>query len=361
MSVRDGILVGMWSGREVALLRIVAQGLAGPRRASPLEVVRHLGAAQAQDLPGALTSVALRVAGGTRAGVVAALDAGELVRSWPMRGTLHLVPGADLGWMLAVTSPRRVHTGGARRRQLGIDDATIATAREIALEVVSGRAVSRSELLGAWSAAGLGSHPQAGIHLLGQLCQEALLVLGPMQGTEQLIVLLHEHVPEHHELDREDGLAELARRFFTSHGPCTERDLARWGSLTLADTRVGIEGARAHLASIQVEGTEHLMAPDLPDLLAEHRAQARRLMLLPGFDELVLGYADRSFLVPPAHAEVIVPGNNGMFRPTMVKNGVVIGTWKRPSASRPRFEPEPLGDFGPRLRAAAERAFAELP
>lgn len=351
----------MSSKAELALLRIVAQRLAGPRLASAGEAVAHLGAVQGQDLPGALTSVALRVAGGTRAQVVAALDSGQIVRSWPMRGTLHLVPGPDLGWMLRVTAPRMIHTGATRRRELGIDEATIEAARQIAVDVVSGHAVPRKALLTAWSEAGLGAHAQAGVHLLGQLCQEALLVLGPMSGTEQLVVLLAEHVPDRVELAREEGLVELARRFFTSHGPSTERDLARWGSINLGDARVGIAGARADLESIEIGGIEHLMAPGLPDLLAEHRAEARRMMLLPGFDELLLGYADRSFVVPPAHAEAIVPGNNGVFRPSIIENGTAIGTWRRPSASRPRFEPEPFGALGPRLRGAAERVFAELP
>lgn len=351
----------MWPTPELALLRIVAQRLAGPRLATAADAVRHLGAVQGQDLPGALTSVALRVAGGTREQVVAALASGQIVRSWPMRGTLHLVPGPDLGWMLAVTAPRMIHTGAARRQQLGIDESTIEAAREIAVEVVRGRAVPRKELLGAWSQAGLGAHPQAGVHLLGQLCQEALLVLGQMSGNEQLVVLLAEHVPEPVERERADGLVELARRYFTSHGPATERDLARWASLNLGDARAGIAGARAELECLEVDGVEHLMAPGLPDLLAEHRAEARRMMLLPGFDELILGYADRSFIVPPAHAEAIVPGNNGMFHPSIIKNGQVIGTWRRPGTTRPRFEPEPFGAFGPRLHAAAERTFAELP
>ena len=85
---------------ELSLLRMAAQRLVGPRAATPLDAVRWLTAVQGQDLPGALTSVALRTAGGTRAAVTAALDAGEVVGSWPMRGTLHLVAADDLPWML---------------------------------------------------------------------------------------------------------------------------------------------------------------------------------------------------------------------------------------------------------------------
>lgn len=351
----------MWLQRDVALLRIVAQRLAGSRFAEPVAAVRHLGAAQGQDLPGALISVALRVDGGTREGVIAALDSGGIVRSWPMRGTLHLVPGVDLRWMLAITAPRMLRSASARRRELGIDDATRERAGEVAHGLVTGRALRRAELFEAWAEAGLLHHAQTGSHLLAELCQTARLVLGPLRGTEQLIAVLDEHVPHHVDLDREAGLAELARRFLTSHGPATDRDLARWASLTLTDARAGIEGARSHLEGIEIDGVEHLMAPGLPDLLAAHRAEARQMMLLPGFDELVLGYVDRSHLVPRAHLDRVVPGKNGMFRPTMIKNGAAIGTWQRPTRSGGRFEPEPFGTFGPRLQASAARAFAALP
>ncbi|WP_345712808.1 DNA glycosylase AlkZ-like family protein, partial [Kineococcus glutinatus] len=109
---------------QVALLRIVAQRLAGPRCPDPAAAVRWLGAAQGQDLPGALTSVALRTADRGRAPVEAALAAGEVVRSWPMRGTLHLVPAAVLGWLLSLTGARLLAGAARRRAGLGLDDAT---------------------------------------------------------------------------------------------------------------------------------------------------------------------------------------------------------------------------------------------
>ena len=112
---------------EVALLRLVAQRIAGPRSETPAEAVRRLGAMQGQDLPGALLSTALRTAEGTRADVEAALDSGEIVRSWPMRGTLHLVAAEDLHWLIGLLGPRVLAGSPARRAQLGITDEASAT------------------------------------------------------------------------------------------------------------------------------------------------------------------------------------------------------------------------------------------
>ncbi|CAM3518115.1 winged helix DNA-binding domain-containing protein [Occultella aeris] len=371
----------MLTRRDLALLRLLAQRLAGPRLATPAEAVRHLGAAQAQDLPGALTSIALRVDGGTRQGVAAALAAGLVVRSWPMRGTLHLVPAEDLGWMLAITAPRMIAGAARRRTELGITDAVLDRAREVALGALAdeparparlaladGEATTppaglrRADLFGLWDAAGLLVQSQTAVHLLGQLCQETTLVLGPMAGTEQLVVGYEDWVPEPVRLDRDQGLAEWARRYLRSHGPATDRDLARWASLTLTDARAGLAAVRSEFTAVDVDGTEHLMDPALPDLLAGHGADARRLRLLPGFDEFVLGYADRTFTVPKEFEDRIVPGGNGMFRSTVVKAGQVIATWKRAgTGAKARIDPEPFASLGARDLAIIQRRFAELP
>jgi Winged helix DNA-binding domain len=113
---------------------------------------------------------------------------------------------------------------------------------------------------------------------------------------------------------------------------------------------------------VEVDGREHLMSPETPELLAEHRADAERLLLLPGFDELVLGYADRSCTVPPEFADRIVPGNNGVFRPTVVVAGRVLGTWRwTGTGARRRLDAEPFTAFPDDVAAALPEAAAALP
>src|SRR4051794_41285707 len=142
---------------EVALLRLVAQRIAGPPHDSAADTVRWLTAVQAQDHPGALTSVALRTRDGTRDGVVAALDAGEVVRSWPMRGTLHLVAAEDLGWLMQLLSPRVVAGAAKRRERLELTEADAERARESAVGGLSGGGRMRRGALGARLAAGGGA------------------------------------------------------------------------------------------------------------------------------------------------------------------------------------------------------------
>jgi hypothetical protein len=348
---------------DLALLRLVAQRLAGPPLPTPGAAVRRLTCVQAQELPGALTSVALRTAERSRAAVEAALDAGEVVRSWPMRGTLHLVAAEDLPWLLALLGPRVLAGAAQRRAALGLTEAEVERARGVVTGALAGGGrAGRRELLAAVTDGGVATTGQRGYHLLWYLAQTGTLCLGPTRDGEQLFVLLDEWVPAPRRLDGEEALAELALRFFTGHGPATVADLARWAGLPVRDVRAGLGPVRDRLAALTVDGREHLMAPETPDLLAAHGADARRLLLLPGFDEFVLGYADRSCAVPPEHADRIVPGRNGVFRPTVVAGGRVVGTWRwTGTGARRRLDAEPFTAFDDDVAAALPEVAAALP
>ena len=348
---------------EVGLLRLVAQRLAGPRPATVLEAVGRLTAVQGQDFPGALTSVALRTEGRRRADVEAALNAGEIVRSWPMRGTLHLVAAADLPWMTALLGPRVLAGAPARRTQLGITDADIEKSRLLAVDaLVGGGRLRRAEILAALADGGVDIAGQRGYHLLWYLSQSGTLCLGPVEDGEQRFVLLDEWIPDPQVLEPEAALAELAGRFFRGHGPATVQDLARWAGLRITEARAGLAAARADLAQLEVDGVEYFLDPETADLLSACRAEARGLFLLPGFDEFVLGYGDRTAVLDPQFAGQIVPGNNGMFRPTVVRGGRIVGTWKWTGKGAKRtLTAAPFTSFPASVTATIERAAARLP
>ena len=327
---------------SLGLQRLAALRLVGERCAGPAEAAAWLGCAQGQDLPGVLESIALRTVSGSVDEVRAAFDEGRLVRSWPMRGTLHVVAAEDLAWMLPLGTPRPLAAAAQRRGGLGLTDATIERAGEVAAEVLRGGGRrTRAELIACWAEAGLDLASSRGYHTLAVLCQRGLLVQGPFadprdteqtgehadrgarpSAKEQAFVLLDEWVPEPRRLGREEALAEWARRFFRSHGPADRKDLARWTGIPAADVTTAIDGARDDL--VETDGRLH--DPATPDRLAAADDPGAEL-LLPGFDEFVLGYADRSQVLDPEHADRICPGNNGIFRPTIVRDGQVVGTW----------------------------------
>jgi hypothetical protein len=317
--------------RRLTALRLAAQRIRASDLATPAAVVRWMLAMQAQDLPGAKWSVGLRSPGSTEAAVEAACDAGEIVRSWPMRGTLHFVPGEDLGWMLELTTPRSVRSVAARRAILAITERDIERAREVAVTSLAGdRRLSREALLAAIAAGGVHTGGQRGYHFLWYLAQTGTLVLGPAEGRQQTFVLLDEWVRTPRRLERDEALAEIAVRYFRSHGPATVGDLARWSGLTVADVRRGLAVGGDALTTVEIDDVTFQLAPET----LEAAPAAADVHLLPGFDEYLLGYRDRSAALAPEHADAIVPGGNGMFKPTIVVDGEVVGTWKRSVRAR---------------------------
>ncbi|WP_051214821.1 winged helix DNA-binding domain-containing protein [Granulicoccus phenolivorans] len=315
---------------EVSLARIVAQRLARNPAATPGETIAWLGCLQAQDLPGALTSLALRTEA-TDQQVVDAFNDATVVRSWPMRGTLHLVHGADVGWMSEVTAPRMDAKAAKRRQNLGIDEAMIERAGALVESAYAEVGpLTRSEIVSLWEPDGFSEVAGRAYHLLHLLCYRGLLVQGPLRGREQCFVTQADWITEPRvPADREQALAWWATAYFRSHGPATIKDFTRWTDLTTKDARLGIAAAGAALLARRIDGVEHWMDPALPDRLAEHREQAGRVLLLPGFDELILGYRDRSATVAPEHEQFLAPGGNGVFRPTVISAGRVVGTWRR--------------------------------
>ncbi|MEP6478767.1 MAG: winged helix DNA-binding domain-containing protein [Rhodoglobus sp.] len=312
----------MGLNREIAALRLSAQRIAEPDFTSAGDVVRWMFAMQAQDFPGVKWSVGLRFPGSTDAAVERAIASRELVRSWPMRGTLHLIAGEDLGWTLALTGPRLVQGTTTRRAQLGISNEDLVVVRSVAEQALAGGTLERGELLAAFERAGQPTGAQRGYHLLLHLAITRVIVFGPVAGKQHTFALLDEWVPNARALDREESLGEFALRYFTSHGPATERDFAWWASLTLTEARTAIAVAGVRLERREIDGIVYRLAHGLePARDAVH--------LLPGFDEFLLGYQDRSAALPQEYADRIVPGNNGVFQPTIVSNGRVVGTWRR--------------------------------
>src|SRR4051794_10410187 len=207
-------MTALLSLAEVAGMRAAAQGLLpGPPR-SPASTATAMLALQAQDFAGGLWAVAVRDrAEETRADLEAALNAGALVRSWPMRGTLHLTTPGDLRPLLAVTADRAVSAARGRRAQLGLETADFERGRELATELLAGRqARTRTDLMSAIADRGLDTSGQRGAHLLGWLSQTGVTCLGPMVGKQQGIVLLDEWAPGSAP-EREAALREAVVRY----------------------------------------------------------------------------------------------------------------------------------------------------
>lgn len=310
---------------DIARLRLSNQRIGSSTLATPGDVVGWMGAVQAQDYLGALWAVGLRMAGGaTQSLVERALAEGSIVRTWPMRGTLHFVAAQDVRWMLRLMATRVIARHAARlRREHGIDDAVYARARELFIQALEGgRRLVRDAMYQVLEAGGVSTRGQRGIHILGTLAQEGLLCFGPREGKQQTFVLLDEWIPRSRELEKDEALAELAARYFTSHGPAKLQDFVWWSGLTVAEAKAGLEMAGPRLAREVVESQPYWFPPSSP---AREEATAH---LLPAFDEYTVAYKDRGAVLDPAQTRKLNAGG-GMLNPAIVIGGQVVGTWKR--------------------------------
>lgn len=164
-----------------------------------------------------------------------------------------------------------------------------------------------------------------------------LIVFGPRDGTQQTFVLFGEWLPDAPCLPRDDSLALIVRRYFVGHAPASAKDFAGWSGLTSADTKAGLAANVDTLVAETIAGVTYWMPRERAGALATFDASASarpaspspNVHLLPGFDQYLLGYKDRSAVLHADHSERIVPGGNGMFKPTVVIGGQVAGTWKR--------------------------------
>jgi hypothetical protein len=336
---------------DIPTLRLHAQGIVRPRFSTAEAIVTHLGAVQAQDYPGALWSIGLRIPGATRADVEQAILDRTIVRTWPMRGTLHFVPAPDARWMLDLMAPRIMKGAEGRHRQLELDDAAFARSRAIIAKAMAREPVmTRRAIFDTLQKGGIATTGQRGIHIRQRLSMECTLCYGPHSEKQPTFALFDEWIATSRRLDRDEALQTLAERFFTSHGPATVRDFTWWTGLTVADSKRALHLAQPRLERLAGGDTEMWMAAERE--VAEPMDQ--RAHLLPGFDEFMLGYKDRSAALVARHASRIVPGANGMFLSTMVLDGMVRGTWRR--AAGAKSVSIALAPFA-RLSAAERREF----
>jgi len=327
MPVQRRLSTHLPRGRAIRLAaqRLRQQRIGHNPFVSAADTVRWFGAVQAQDYLGSLWAVGLRTRGATENSVERAISERQIVRTWPLRGTLHLVAAEDARWMLDLCGPRTLARNTPRlKREYGIDTRLVANSRKVLSDALrGGNCLPRPELYRRLDHAGIATKASRGLHLLWWLAHEGLICVGPRDGKQQTFVLMDEWLPATPPRSREESLAELARRYFTSHGPATVRDFAWWSGLTATEAAIALESVARELVAATIDKQIYWHAP----VDATTRA-ARGCHLLPAYDEYTVAYQDRSAIMTSKVAARADSGH-GIFYPPIVIDGQVAGTWSR--------------------------------
>lgn len=354
---------------DVLRLRMFALGLSDTSWPRTLEastcaqriagVAHRMLALQGQDWRSARWALGSRAPGATVADVEAAFAERRIVRSWPMRGTVHVVAAEDIGWMQQAANHRVLAGAPKRRAFLGMSDAALERLVDtslLALDESGPAGLDRDGLARAWTEAGIDWQNNWRYHVIWWICQNGLATFGPIgRAGEPLLVRTENWIEQPRALSGESALRELATRYARARGPFRVKDLAWWTGLTVTEARSGITAAFDSGALVQtlardaagdpVRGAAGTLWVD-PELLesAAREAPLPEWRLLAAFDEHLLGYTDRSAQLDQQHFDRIVPGRNGMFLSTVVNHGRVAGTWKRRRTKAGGLEIAPLPD-----------------
>lgn len=310
---------------RIALQRLANQRLVSTEFTSPAGVVAWLGAVQSQDYPAGKWAVAQRTTGLDDADLDRAFAAGEILRTHVMRPTWHFVTTADIRWMLKLTAPRIHATMAQYLRRQNLDSTTLArTGDLLATTLRDGKQLTRAEIATVMEEAGLNTNDLFRLGLILMHAElEGVICSGAMRGKQHTYALLDDRAPKARTLSRDEALAELALRYFTSHGPAQIKDYIWWSGLAAADARAGLDLVKDKLAEETFAGQVYWFDPASPAF----DAALPTVHLLPNYDEYIVGYTDRTAVHEP---EFKVEARGGpLFSHTVIVNGRLAGIWKR--------------------------------
>jgi len=305
--------------------RLINQQLAGTSFNTVKELVGWMGAMQAQDYNQAKWALGVRLPHLKGKEIETAFNQGEILRTHLMRPTWHFVSSDDIYWMLELTSPQIKAALNSRHRELELTETEVRKSQEILEKALStNKSMAREELINELRNEGIQTDLQRASHFMLRAEIDGLICSGVIKGKKQTYALLSERVPKKKSLSKEEALAKLAKRYFTSHGPATLPDFVWWSNLSVANARQGLEMNKPDLNSttIALETYWFVNPVDISKTLTDS------VYLLPAFDEFLISYKNRSAVITAEdHKKAI--SDNGIFRPVVLVNGQISGLWKR--------------------------------
>ncbi|GAA1832311.1 winged helix DNA-binding domain-containing protein [Actinomadura chokoriensis] len=323
--------------------------------ASAVEVVRRLAGVQAQVASAGELAVAVRQAAPERGAVPKALlDERTLVKTWAMRGTLHLLPADDAAAYLALCSTVRQWEKPSWQRNFGATPADLeALAEATTTALAGGAALTREELTEA-VVEETGSHHLTEVlgsgwgTLLKPLAWWGVLCYGPSQGTRVTFTAPERWLPGWTGLPPlEDAARTVIRAYLGAHGPATPEMFDNWLMRKMnrkKDVRGWFAAAEDGLSTVEVDGVQmYVLDEHRDELLATEPSASVRL--LGGFDQYVLGAGTGATYLVPAEHRTKVSRTAGWISPVVLHGGRVAGVWeaKNGDLAVTQFEDVPAG------------------
>lgn len=315
--------------------RLLSHQLTAPASRTPRYIVARMGAVQAQDFSMAQWAIGLR-AGCTKNSVEEAYNRGDMLRTHVLRPTWHLVTPENIRWMLALSSAHIKSSTRSRDVDLEITEALYDKSNAVIAKALEGnKQLTRDELTVELKRAGIAVNTARVVHFLMRAEADSLICSGAMRGKTHTYALLDERVPETSPLDADEALARLAQIYFGSHAPATIHDFVWWSGLPITKARTAIDAAKAHLIPESIDDQTYYFA-NPPEHIPINDESVH---LLPAYDEYIIAYRDRRCILPAAERHKAI-SSNGVFRPVILHNGQIVGTWKKGCTKKTSVRPD---------------------
>lgn len=310
---------------EISKLRLQNQKIDTTTFTKANDVVSWMGAMQAQDYAMSKWAIGQRMVSAKDKIIEEALDDALIIRTHLLRPTWHIVSAEDIYWMLELTAPRIKSSMKSRDKELGLTTEVYTKSFGLLEKMfLDGTYLNREQISGILNAANIKTDENRLSHILMNAELEKLICSGRRTGNKLTYGLLSERVPVRKAFIKDDALAELAKRYFTSHGPATLKDFTWWSGLSVTDATKALESVKPDFISETVGHENYWMKTESLNM----NRSGKSVHLLPAFDEFLISYRDRNASIELVHNSKAI-SNNGIFYPVIVINGQVAGTWKR--------------------------------
>jgi len=312
--------------KDILKERLLNQHILGTLFEKPDDMVRWMGAVQAQNFLGSLWAIGIRVKNAQEPDIEHAIADKTLVRTWLLRGTLHFVAVEDIKWILDLVAPRIIASNAnLLKTNFKLDNNEFKRIKKVIVSTLEGgQSLTGDKIYSELEKASISTSSLRGLHILHCLALEGLICFGAREGKQQTFLLLDEWLPNTKSMGHDKALGELARRYFTSHGPATIQDFRWWSGLRDADARTALDTIKSQLLSEDIDNQTYWFQSFKETEDNKYPVS----QLLPNFDEYFIGYKDRNNLVNGIYTKEFNI-NDFIFNSNIILNGEIVGAWKR--------------------------------
>lgn len=307
-------------------IRLLNQQLIAPQFKTPTEVVSHMGAMQAQEYRMMRWAVEMRTMKPSHKAFKEAYDSGRIIRLHLMRGTWQLVTAEDYWPFITLCAPKAIAVtkGWMSSNRISIPEEELYRIRDILAQTADDKgSATKEDFVQALAERDISMDDHRLSYHIRMAEFSGTLCSGDLLPTKATYALSTEKIgPRPAQIDRDEALMRFTRKYFQSRQPATLEDFVWWSGLNVSDCRKGIALLGDSMHKERWKGRDFY----LTDNCRTRGFRTGKLLLIPPYDEYLIGYKSRDIVLPQEHRHR-AHNNSGIFQPIIARDGIICGNW----------------------------------